>query len=89
MNTQKTIEKPPAIMPNVINEVNQEPTVNVQEEFHLLKSTIVNQENLELIKEKLKITSTYRSRLFTDRNINLLEQFPFFFTNPELVSRYY
>lgn len=50
-----------------------------------LKSTKVNDGNIVAIKEKLKLTLVYRRKLLKDLSIDLLEYFPYFFTNPELV----
>lgn len=54
-------------------------------EFELLKSTLVNNENMALIKVKLKLTLPYRLSLLRQIEINLLESFPYFFVSAELV----
>lgn len=51
-----------------------------------LKSTVVNEKNMAEIKEKIKLTSTHRKKLLIDMSTDLLELFPYFFTNPKLVS---
>lgn len=51
-----------------------------------LKSTITEDKNMETIKEKIKLTSSYRKKLLKDKSIDLLEVFPYFFTCPQLVS---
>lgn len=58
-----------------------------QMETHMehLKHTIVNDANIDLIKQKLILTQNYRDELLTDIELDLKFKFPFFFTNPELV----
>lgn len=53
--------------------------------FELLKSTLVNNENMETIKHRLKLTLQYRLSLLRQIEINLLECFPYFFVSAELV----
>lgn len=60
---------------------------NDEEDFEFLKSCVVNAENMTIIKQKLKSTIEYRVGVMNDQNIEFLEQFPYFFTNPELVSK--
>lgn len=38
------------------------------------------------IKEKLKSTLSYRSKMLEKKDLDLKENFPYFFTNPELVN---
>lgn len=57
-------------------------------DVEFLKSTKVNNGNIVAIKVKLKLTFVYRRKLLTDLNIDLLEYFPYFFTNPELVRMF-
>lgn len=54
-----------------------------------LKSVKVNDENIQTIKEKIKLTSVYRKNMLNDLCMDLLENFPYFFTNPELVNTIY
>lgn len=51
-----------------------------------LKSAAVNKDNMSEIMEKIKSTSSYRREMLGDVSIDLLESFPYFFTNPKLVS---
>lgn len=53
--------------------------------LQFLRTCVVTAEQMPIIQQKLISTSTYRRTLFENKNINLLEQFPYFFTNPELV----
>lgn len=54
------------------------------EDVEFLKSSKVNAENILTIKEKIKQTSAYRAKMLTNLTIDLLEQFPYFFTDPAL-----
>lgn len=51
----------------------------------MLKSTVVNESNMDLIKSNLKLTSQYRLKMLHDKSIDLLESFPYFFVDPKLV----
>lgn len=53
--------------------------------IEFLKSAMVNEENMETIKEKLKFTLSYRLEMMKTPELDVLETFPYFFTNPELV----
>lgn len=57
-----------------------------QENVEFLKFTVVNAENMDIIKTKLAATSEYRRKMIREDNtIDLLENFPYFFTSHELV----
>lgn len=51
-----------------------------------LKSLIVSNENMDMLLAKLDATRSYRSKLMIQMELNLKEEFPYFFTNPELVD---
>lgn len=50
-----------------------------------LKSLAVNRENIDEIKTKLIGTLDYRLKLINEMKMDLLETFPYFFTDPDLV----
>lgn len=50
-----------------------------------LKSAVVNKQNVDFIREKLKSTLNYRVEMMPDLSTDLLENFSFFFSNPEMV----
>lgn len=50
-----------------------------------LKTAIINGEQIETIKEKITSTMMYRVKMMNELKMDLLENFPYFFTNPELV----
>lgn len=54
-------------------------------DVNFLKSTKVNNENIQIVEGKLRLTAAYRKKMLNDLSIDLLETFPYFFTNPELV----
>lgn len=56
-------------------------------DIEILKTTIVNDDNMKLIKSKLEATSQYRLKMLQDKSIDLLETFPYFFVDPNLVSK--
>lgn len=60
-----------------------------KKDVDFLKSTKVDDENMGIIKEKLKLTSSYRKKMVNDPSIDFLEYFPYFFTFPNLVSMVY
>lgn len=55
------------------------------EDVIYLQSLVVSGETKDTFMEKLNSTRRYRMEMLLDKNINLKEQFPYFFTNPELV----
>lgn len=59
---------------------------DAERDVNLLKSTKVDENNMAMIKEKIKFTHSYRQNMFKDLTIDLLESFPYFFTHPKLVS---
>lgn len=50
------------------------------------KMTLVTDENMDVIKQNLIKTIIYRSKMLTGLELNLRENFPYFFTHPSLVS---
>lgn len=60
-----------------------------QEDLDFLKIAVINQHNVDVIKTKLSATSDYRRQLIRgNHGIDLLENFPYFFHNPELVTQH-
>lgn len=59
--------------------------VNLDDELHLLKSLVVNDDNMPLILEKLNLTRSYREELVARPEVELKTYFPYFFTHPHLV----
>lgn len=69
------------------NEVDEETPTSCEENVEFLKCSVVNSENMDIIKSKLTATSEYRRKMIRDNHsMDLLEKFPYFFTNYELVS---
>lgn len=61
-------------------------STSYQEDVESLKFTVVNAENMDIIKSKLTATSEYRRKMIHENHsIDLLENFPYFFTSHELV----
>lgn len=56
-------------------------------DVELLKITVVNDSNLPYIKAKLQSTLSYRFRSMEKQELDLKENFPYFFTHPTLVTR--
>lgn len=57
----------------------------INEDLIFFKTTVVNDQNIETIKLKLKSTAAKRLQLSKNKKFDFLENFPFFFTNPQLV----
>lgn len=55
-------------------------------DLEFLKSVVVNDNTLSIFKEKLTLTLSYRINLVKDNETDLLVNFPYFFTYPELVN---
>lgn len=56
-------------------------------DLEILKTLIVNEENMPQIEEKLFLTMEYRLKLLEIMEVDLLETFPYFFTDPKLVCQ--
>lgn len=50
-----------------------------------LRTMVVNDGNMNFIREMLFKTREYRAKMTRDKKIDFRVEFPFFFTNPELV----
>ena len=59
---------------------------NMTDKVNLLKTLVVSNETMGLIKSILTDTAQYRAKMVKQTKLEFLEQFPMFFTNPELVS---
>lgn len=58
---------------------------NAQREIETLKTIVVNEPNLEIIKSKLIATHELRCEIFNNLEVNLRLEFPYFFSCPDLV----
>lgn len=70
----------------------QEPSENLEnyaidfnQEVTDLRSLVVNETNLNDFTEKLKITFDYRHKMLENKETDLLQEFPYFFTHAKLV----
>lgn len=59
----------------------------IADDVIFLKSLVVSNENINIFIEKLNSTRARRMEMLLDKNIHLKEQFPYFFTNIELVNK--
>lgn len=50
-----------------------------------LKSVVVNEQSIGFIKTKLAETTEYRLKMLQNKDVDLRVEFPYFYTNPELV----
>lgn len=66
-------------------DIEELPLERVKSMLEDLKRLPVNSANMKTIEELLVHTFKYRQQLVADLQINLIDQFPFFHTNPELV----
>lgn len=57
-----------------------------KEMVEVLKTTVVNNRNMDSIKNMLKSTLKYRTQMLNDEQLNLREFFPYFWVSRELVS---
>lgn len=51
-----------------------------------LKTVVVSDDNVSEIQSKLELTRKQRDEMVSKATVELLQEFPFFFTNPELVG---
>lgn len=59
---------------------------NGKEDLEFLKGSIIDRTDLDVLKQKLDSTRSFRVNMLQDKNIDLRENFPFFFSHPSLVS---
>lgn len=58
----------------------------VKNDLNFFKSVVVTKANMDMIKRKLKSTIQARAELVRDAKLDYLEQYPIFFTYPNLVT---
>lgn len=75
----ETSKKQPKLQKSMKNPLSIEANLN------LLKTLVFSSENIESIKSALAETVEHRAQMIKDAKLDFLEQFPTFFTNPELV----
>lgn len=51
-----------------------------------LKTVVVSDNNIEEIRTKLELTRARRDEIVLNDMVELMQEFPFFFTHPQLVS---
>lgn len=59
----------------------------IEEDLLFLKTSVVNEDTVDIIKLKLKETAKSRLHMMLSPKMDLIEHFPFFYTHPELVSK--
>lgn len=69
----------------IIEQISEFSDTDADNELKLLKTMIVEPQTMTTIIEKLNLTRTYRHKILLDKELNLKEWFPFFFTHPQLV----
>lgn len=69
----------------IIEQMSELSNADAHNELKLLKTMVVEPQNMATIIEKLNLTRTYRHKILLDKELNLKEWFPFFFTHPQLV----
>lgn len=70
-------------------EMNDEPETlesYQMDDLLFLKTVVINEQNMAQIQEKLRKTVERRRELLNNGNVNMLENFPFMFVCPQLVS---
>lgn len=74
-------------MPNGADQVNEVLTEkDIDDIIKFLKTVVVDDTNIDLIKSKLVASSARRLKMVKVPKTDFLEHFPFFFFRPELVS---
>lgn len=67
------------------SKINHSAIDNVKNDLNFFKAVVVTEENMDMIKQKLKSTIEARAGLVKDAKLDFLEQYPIFFTHPILV----
>lgn len=80
----KKVQKP---APDEHNTVDDKTDPNIEELVFALKNLNISKADTADLRNMLKQTFEYRQKMVQDnQNLDLLENFPYFFTNSELVS---
>lgn len=75
---------------DVDGEATNDDIVSHQEDFEFLKTVVIDESNIDVVKTKLAKTSEYRRQMIRENeSLDLLENFPYFFHTPKLVRNYY
>lgn len=84
-NLRKTLKDKGS--PQIEEQATSEPEVHhdASDDINYLRSVVVNEENMGLIRQKLNSTRSERSELLKKPEVDLKEYFHYFFTHPELV----
>lgn len=67
------------------DQININSDYDPRNDIEILQTIPINQQNMKEIEHKLRLTFEYRRNLFNDKNISLLEYFPYFFHHSQLV----
>lgn len=67
---------------NAVDTINTVDTDSIEDALEFLKSVVVEPQNMDSIAQKLKSTANHRKEMMRDVNIDLHENFPFFFSKP-------
>lgn len=70
----------------IVETANEEDDAAAIESMNYLKALVVNDQNMDEIKQQLINTQAYRSKLMRDVDTDIKEEFPFFFADPKLVN---
>lgn len=70
-------EKSKVLLPEKLN--------TIEEDLLFLKTTVLNESTMFLIKDKLIKTAAHRIKMMQSPKMEYIEHFPFFYTNPEMV----
>lgn len=87
-NSKKKALKATAVIESgtIGDEQENEDLETIKQHFENLKLTVPNDENVETVKFLLNKTASLRLEMMKNQKVDVLESFPGFFTNPELVS---
>lgn len=69
------------------SEQENEDLETIEELFQTLKLTVPTEENMDTVKMMLSKTVDLRVLMMKDKKVDVLESFPVFFTNPDLVKQ--
>lgn len=88
-DVQRKLEKNNAENDSIINESQLNESVlevTAQADIVFMKSMVISDDKMDILLQKLNSTRKFRQAMVLDKSIHLKEQFPYFFTNPELVN---
>lgn len=74
---------------NIIMDSTESNEIEMQSIVDKLKNMVIGENSLNSIKSDLKLTRDFRNKMLLNKRTDLLESFPYFFLDVDLVRKYH